>query len=180
VNKTKKKVKVLTPKQALKKAKVSNKLKHHTIYNGDLPISEITINQFNQRKYFSDVTKSFYKMGAVKPEDVKVRVMSNKINFTTPSFETTKKNYIQSILFPKKLTEIKDRKQMKNLDVKLDCSCPSFSKQGMMYKLGTIESAIKRETRSDDRWGPRHSNKNYLCKHLKYVIKNFEAIMKKV
>jgi hypothetical protein len=173
-----KKKEVLTIKNALRKMRVSNKKKHIIRKDGDIPFNEVTIPQLNQKKFFSDVTKAYYKMASIQPTTVKVKYGRDRIHFTTPSFETKKKEYQQVIMFPKNLTQIKDKKEFNKLDVLVDCNCEGFQMQGMRYKLGTVGAALKKEKRKDDVWGPRHNNKNYLCKHLKYVIKNFDSIVK--
>lgn len=172
--------KVLSPKEALKKTKVINKKKHIIRYDGDLPIEEVTLRQFNQKKYFSDLTKDYYKMNTLSPKQVKVKLGRDRIIFKTPSFTTSKKTYTQTIVFPINLSQIKDKKQLKSQNVLLDCTCEAFHKQGMMYKLNQIDAAVKKEKREDKIWGPRHNNKNFLCKHLKYIIEYFDDIMKNI
>lgn len=65
---------------------------------------------------------------------------------------------------------------LKVCDIKMDCSDMSFQFQGMRYKLSRLKSAIYPTNIPDPVWGPRHQNKNGLCKHLLGLITDFEKM----
>ena len=143
-------------------------------------ITEETLSDFGKVGYVSDLTKSFYKkdggytINSIDVKKNKSGLISQIWIKLTSSKSNKESKYIQKIKFvtPTSLNKIK------KTDVKLSCSCPAFTSQGMNYKLHTIGSAIKKEERPDSTWGPRHNEENYLCKHLYHIIKNFTKITK--
>lgn len=124
---------------------------------------EVSLQKLSRSNYISSITKTAFNSA----KDILNKIRFRKKTQSTLSFAVSsaneKKNYIVRIAFEKVPTTLK---KLYTSNCLLDCNCGAFRKQGMQYKLSSVDGALIPQTIPDDVWGPRHNDRNYICKHI--------------
>jgi hypothetical protein len=132
-------------------------------------ISEaVSLQKLSRGSYISAITKKAFNSAQDILERIKFRKKTQNTLAFAVSSSKEKKNYIVKVAFEDKIPNT--LKKLYTTNCLLHCNCGAFRNQGIQYKLTTIDGALVPENTPDEVWGPRHNNRNYVCKHIYAIL----------
>ncbi len=158
-------------------ASKGNKRKGKIIRIPEVVSEAVQLKQLAGKDFISPITKKSFELGG-KQLIIGTKLKNTNgstMNFIVPSIGKEKSYRVQIACetLPTKTSELL------KTNCKAHCNCGAFRNQGMQYKLSTLDAALRPEKIEDKVWGPRHENKNYVCKHIRAVVEKIKSSKKK-